>query len=60
VGAAVGQVVAGDRGHHDVLQAELLDRLGDAARLVLVEPGGLAGLDVAEAAGPGAGVARGS
>ena len=34
------------------------DRLGDAARLVVVEPGRPAGLDGAEPAGPGAGVAQ--
>ena len=56
--AAVGQVVAGDAGDHHVLQAEPADRLGDASRLVVVEPGRLAGLDRAEAAGPGAGVAQ--
>ena len=57
-GAAVGQVVAGDAGHHDVVEAHRADRLGDAAGLVVVEPGGPAGLDGAEAAGPGAGVAE--
>ena len=57
-GPAVGQVVAGDRGDHDVLEAHLRDRLGDAPRLVVVEPGGLAGLDRAEAAGAGADVAQ--
>ena len=57
-GAAVGQVVAGDRGDDDVLEAHLRDGLGDPARLVVVEPGGLAGLDRAEAAGPGADVAQ--
>ena len=56
--AAVGQVVAGDAGDDDVLEAERADRLGDAARLVVVEPGRAAGLDRAEAAGPGAGVAQ--
>ena len=58
VRAAVGQVVAGDRGHHDVLQPEARDRLGDPARLVVVEPGRPAGLDVAEPAGAGARVAE--
>ena len=56
--AAVGQVVAGDAGHHHVVEAHRGDRLGDPARLVVVEPGGLAGLDGAEAAGPGADVAQ--
>ena len=58
VGAAVGQVVAGDARDDDVLQAQSGDRLGDAARLVIVEPGRAARLDVAEAAGAGAGVAQ--
>ena len=57
-GAAVGQVVAGDARDHDVVEAHRRDRLGDPARLVVVEPGGLAGLDRAEAAGPGARVAE--
>ena len=56
--AAVGQVVAGDARHDDVLEPERRDGLGDAARLVVVEPGRPAGLDRAEAAGPGAGVAE--
>ena len=56
--AAVGQVVAGDAGDDDVLQAERADRLGDASRLVVIEPGRAAGLDRAEPAGPGAGVAE--
>ena len=58
VRAAVGQVVARDAGDDDVLEAHLLDRLGDAARLVLVVPRRPAGLDGAEAAGPGADVAE--
>ena len=57
-GAAVGQVVAGDAGDDDVLEAERGDRLGDPARLIVVEPGRPAGLDGAEPAGPGAGVAE--
>ena len=56
--AAVGQVVAGDAGDDDVLQAEGADRLGDATRLVVVEPGGPAGLHGAEAAGARARVAE--
>ena len=56
--AAVGQVVARDAGDHDVLEAQRADRLGDPARLVVVEPGGPAGLDRAEPARPGAGVAE--
>ena len=54
----VGQVVAGDAGHDDVLEAQSAERLGDPARLVVVEPGRPAGLDRAEATGPGAGVAQ--
>ena len=55
---AVGQVVTGDAGDDDVLEAERRDGLGDPSRLVVVEPGGPAGLDRAEAAGPGARVAE--
>ena len=54
----VGQVVAGDAGHDDVLEAQAAERLGDPPRLVVVEPGRPAGLDRAEPAGPGAGVAQ--
>ena len=57
-GAAVGQVVAADAGDDDVLEAHDGDGLGDAARLVGVVPVRAAGLDGAEAAGPGAGVAE--
>ncbi len=57
-GAAVGQVVAGDRGDHDVLEAHLRHGFGDPTRLVVVEPGRATGLDRTEAAGPGAGVAQ--
>ena len=49
-GAAVGQVVAGDAGDGRVLQAHGPHGLGDAARLVLVEVGGLARVDLAEVA----------
>ncbi len=55
---AVGQVVARDAGHDDVLETELADGLRDAARLVVVEPGRAAGLHGAEPAGPGARVAE--
>ena len=58
MGAAVGQVVARDAGDHHVLEAHLADRLGHAARLVVIIPGRPAGLDGAEAAGTGAGVAQ--
>ena len=57
-GSAVGQVVAGHARHDDVLEAHRPDRLGDAARLVGIEPGGPAGLHGTEPAGPGAGVAQ--
>ena len=55
---AVGQVVTGDAGHHDVVEAHGAHRLRDAAGLVVVEPGGPAGLDGAEPARPGADVAQ--
>ena len=55
--AAVGQVVAGDAGDGGVLQAHRGDALGDPARLVGVEVGRLAGVDLAEVAAPGALVA---
>ena len=56
-GAAVGQVVAGDAGDGRVAQAHRGHRLGDPARLVGVELGRLAGVDLAEVAAPGALVA---
>ena len=52
-----GQVVAGDAGHGRVLQAHGLHGGGDAARLVGVEVGRLAGVDLAEVAAPRALVA---
>ena len=52
--ALVGQVVARDAGDGRVAQAHLRDALGDAARLVGVVVGGLAGVDLAEVAAPGA------
>ncbi|MNW59257.1 hypothetical protein D3C74_371650 [compost metagenome] len=48
--AAVGQVVAGHARDGRVAQTHGLDRLGDAARLVRVEVGGLARVDLAEVA----------
>ena len=54
----VGQVVAVDRGDHRVAQAHPGDRARDPRRLERVVPGRLAGLDVAEAAAAGAGVAE--
>jgi hypothetical protein len=58
VGAAIGQVVARHAGDDNVLEVHLADSLGDAARLVLVVPGRATGLDGAEAAGAGAGIAE--
>jgi hypothetical protein len=49
-GTAVGQVVAGDAGDRRVAQAHGLDGLGHPARLVGVELGRLAGVDLAEVA----------
>src|SRR6185295_18623650 len=56
--AAVGQVVASNRGDHHVLEAHRGNRFGDAARFVVVEPRWAARLDGAEPAGAGAGVAE--
>ena len=56
--AAVGQVVAVDRGDDDVVEAQLGHRIGDAGRLVRIERARHAGRDVAEGAGPRAGVAH--
>ena len=52
--ALVVEVVAGDHRHDGEAQAEVLDRLGDAPRLVDVVALGLAGLDLAEPAAAGA------
>ena len=57
-GTAVGQVVPGDAGHHDVVETHGADGLRDATGLVVVEPGGLAGLDGAEPACPRTDVAQ--
>ena len=57
-GPAVRQVVAGNAGDHDVVQAHGGNGLSDTARLVVVEPRGLAGLNGTEPAGPRADVAR--
>ena len=53
-GAAVGQVVAGHPGDGGVPQAHRLHALGDPARFVAVQRGGLAGVDLAEVAAAGA------
>ena len=53
-GAAVGQVVAGHAGDHRVGQTHPLHGLGHPLGLAGVEGQGLAGVDQAEPAGPGA------
>ena len=55
---AVGEIVAVDRGDDDVRETELAGRLGDVFRLGRIERAGQPGLDVAEGAGPRAGVAH--
>ena len=50
-GAAIVEIVAIDRGHDDMFEAELRHRLADVLRLVRIERVGLAGRDVAEGAG---------
>src|SRR3954463_6379284 len=57
-GAVVGEVVAVDARHDRVPQAHLGDGPGDPRRLERVVPRRLAGLDVAEPAPAGAGVAE--
>ncbi len=52
--AAIGEIVAVDRGNDDVAESHLLDGLGDVFRLVHIKRIGLAGRDVAEGAGAGA------
>jgi hypothetical protein len=56
--AAVGQIVAVDRGDDDMLEAELGRRGRDMLGLERIDRARHAGLDVAEGAGPGAGVAE--
>ena len=58
LGAAVGEIVAVDRGDHDMGEPELDGGLRDMLRLGRIERAGHAGLDVAEGAGAGAGVAH--
>ena len=58
VGAAVGEVVAIDRGDDDMGKAQLGDGVGDMLGLQFIEPSGQAGAHVAECAGAGAGVAE--
>ena len=57
-GAAVGQVVARHASDDRVLEAERAHRLGHPGRLVRVAGLGSAGVDQAEAAGPGAALAE--
>src|SRR6185312_12972077 len=57
-GAAVGQIVAIDRGNDDVVEAELRHRLADARRLMRIEQIGPPGRDIAEGAGAGADAAE--
>ena len=58
LGAAVGEVVAVDGGDDDVAEAELGDGVGNPGGFAGVERLGVAGADVAESAGAGAGVAH--
>ena len=55
---AVRQVIAVDRGDHDMAQPEPGHGIGDPGGLVGGQRAGLASAHVAEAAGPGAGVAH--
>ena len=57
-GAAIVEVVAVDRGDHDMVQAELAHRLGDMRRLVRIDQVRPSGRDVAEGAGTGAHAAQ--
>ena len=57
-GAAVGKVVAVDRGDDDMLEAKLGGRGGDMLGLERIDAARHPGLDVAEGAGAGAGVAQ--
>ena len=58
LGAAVGEIVAVDRGDDHMCKPELEGGLRDVFRLVGIERARHARLDVAERAGPGAGVAH--
>src|SRR5262249_987113 len=53
-GAAVGKIVAGDSGDRGITQAHRLHALRDPARLVAVQRGGFAGVDLTEIATPSA------
>ena len=56
--AAVGEIVAVDRGDDDVREAELGGRFADVRGFARIERAGQSGLDVAEGAGARAGVAH--
>src|ERR1700683_367774 len=57
-GPAVVKVVAVDRGDNHMRQSELKSRLGDVLRLGRIEGARKRGLDVAERASAGAGIAH--
>ena len=56
--ATIGKLVAVDTRDNNVLESHERQALGYPPRLVLVEHRGLAGLDVAEPARSGAGIAQ--
>ena len=58
LGAAIGEIVAIDRGDHDMGEPEFEGGFRDVFRFRGIERAGHAGLDVAEGAGAGAGVAH--
>ena len=58
LGAAVGEIVAVDRSDHDMGKPKLEGGFRDMLRLGRIERAGHAGLDVAEGAGAGAGIAH--
>ncbi len=57
-GAAIGKIVAVHRGNDDMGQAQFEGGFRDMLRLQSIERAGHTGLDVAEGAGAGAGVAH--
>src|SRR5262245_63376931 len=54
----VGEIVAIDRRHHDMVEAELGRCLGNAPRFIRIERTGKTGFDIAESAGARASVAH--
>ena len=56
--AAIGEIVAIDRGDDDMAEPEPHDRVRDPRRLIAIERPRLAGADMAKAAGAGAGIAH--